>query len=189
MRQIVGIFSDKNSADSASELLFDAGYKQKKCQLYSLENIANDNSAYPFNNNKKVKETFKFLDNGDVTLKLAINGTIIGAIIVFLFSFLGAWLMVDDLSTRILISGTLWKCGAVIGAFVGIYWAYERGLTPEYNSYYLKNLQVGKILVAVQPKSPHASIVRGILIESGALEVRDLRSTMEVNKKVLSIST
>ena len=187
MKQIVGIFSDKISAESACNLLSGADYKLGKYNFYSLD----DSYAFKESKNEKKedgKNTVKFLDNGDVTLKLAVKGTIIGAGLFFIVSFFWAWLMFDDISTRVLISSTVWKCGAVIGAFVGIYWAYERGLTPEYNSYYLQNLKLGKILVAVQPKHSHANVVRGILIESGAQEVRDLKATMEISLQVAKSS-
>ena len=74
---------------------------------------------------------------------------------------------------------SVWKFGAAFGAWLGIMYGGERGLDQDTAEDYEAHLAAGRWVVAADVRRRDRQSARGALVESGALEARDVRGTFE----------
>jgi hypothetical protein len=86
-------------------------------------------------------------------------------------------------NVKVFMGSTVWKLGAAFGAWIGAMSAGERGLDSERAEDYEEELINGRRLLSVNVASRDRRFARGAILESGALEVRDLVGTFEVKVK------
>ena len=75
------------------------------------------------------------------------------------------------------VSGSLGS--AAKGAMIGVLLGQDRGLEPEVAHRYETHVRDGRLLLAARVRRRDLPHVRGILLESGAQEVRDVEGTVE----------
>ena len=85
-------------------------------------------------------------------------------------------------SLRLLVASTVWKLGTVVGGFVGTAVALERGVDADALRRYEEHLARGDLVVAARVSPRGVRNARGIFIESGALEVRDVSGSFAVQQ-------
>ena len=82
-----------------------------------------------------------------------------------------------DLNVKVLLAATVWKFGAAFGSWIGAMSAGEDGLDDEHAAEYEALLSAGYALIAVDVRTRHRPGIRGALLESGAMSLRDVRGT------------
>ena len=119
---------------------------------------------------------------GETMLRAAVKWGVLGSLIVEAPSLVAIFLFPLDLNVKILLAATVWKFGAVFGSWIGAMAATEEGLDDEIAAEYEHHLACGRSLVAVDIPSRLRPGVRGALIESGALGVRDVRGAFRLRR-------
>ena len=115
---------------------------------------------------------------GEMQLRMALRGALWGSIVGIVVSAVAAFILFEPASTRMLVFGVAWKLGTFIGVYVGMFIGAERGLPREVAGHYLEHLAHHRLVLVA--RSRHDAVnVRGILLESGAVEVRDVKGTFE----------
>jgi hypothetical protein len=167
MTTLVGVFEQERGAQSAREILTDADY--------NAEVLRRSHDPYD--------PPMHFKHRGEVMLRAAMKWGIIGALIVEL-PFLALLMVLPvDVNVKVFMGSTVWKLGAAFGAWIGAMSAGERGLDSERAEDYEEELINGRRLLSVNVASRDRRFARGAILESGALEVRDLVGTFEVKVK------
>ena len=111
-------------------------------------------------------------------LRAAIKWCVLGSLVVEIPTLIALLLVPLDINVKVLLGATLWKFGAGFGAWLGAMSAGEQGLDDERAAEYEGLLAEGYSLVAVDVPPRRRPGVRGALLESGALSLRDLRGTI-----------
>lgn len=81
---------------------------------------------------------------------------------------------------QLFLGSTAWKLGAVVGGFAGAAAHVGDGVGPDAIRGYETSLAEGKLVLAAHVRAFGGPNARGILIESGALELRDIKGTLQV---------
>ena len=106
-------------------------------------------------------------------------GAAAGALAVELPVLATVFLLPIGFNIQVFLAATLWKMGVVLGAMVGVLLGQEHGLEPEVARLYETHLREGRLVLAVRVRRRDLPHARGILLESGAMEVRDEEGTFE----------
>jgi hypothetical protein len=166
MTMIVGTFEDDRSTLAAHALFADAGYRA----LLIMPSY--DEQSQP---------TF-FNQRGETVLRAALRWCIRGALIVEAPSIVVVIFLPVDLSVKLFLGATMWKFGAAFGGWFGAIAAGERGLDAEVAAEYELHLAEGRCLLSVDVRRSDRPFARGAMLESGAVEVRDVVGTFEVKR-------
>ena len=116
-------------------------------------------------------------DGGESMLRAAVKWGILGSLIVEVPSLIALLIFPMDLNVKVLLAATVWKFGAAFGSWIGAMSAGEDGLDDEHAAEYEALLAAGYALIAVDVRARHRPGIRGALLESGALSLRDVRGT------------
>lgn len=161
MTAVVGVFDDRAGAEAAERLLEDAGLGGRMSAAHPPA------GARP-----------RLARRGERMLRAAIKWCVWGSLIVEVPTLIALLLVPMDINVKVLLGATLWKFGAGFGAWLGAMSAGEQGLDDERAAEYEELLAEGYSLVAVDVRPRRRPGVRGALLESGALSLRDLRGTI-----------
>lgn len=161
MRTIVAIFEGTRGADAARNILRDAGYASV---------ILESPSDAPI----------EFRHRGELMMRAAVKWGIIAALAIEIPSLILLLMLPIDLNIKVLMGSMVWKFGAGFGAWIGAMSSADRGLDAERAEDYQSELAKGRCLLTVDVASSDRPSSRGALLESGAIEVRDLTGTFEL---------
>ena len=163
MTAIVGVFDDRSAAAAAKQLLEAVGFGEK---VDVTQALSADDSGMP-----------RLARRGETMLRSAIKWGIWGSLIIEIPSLIALLIFPLDVNVKILLAATVWKFGAAFGSWIGAMAVSEDGLDDETAADYEAHLADGRTLVAVDVRSRHRPGIRGVLLESGALSVRNVRGT------------
>lgn len=167
---MVGLFSDASAAWAAKRLLQDAGYPQEQLTLLApLDDDAPTLRQRP-----------------ECIFRSAVRWAIIGALAVELPVVLALLFLPVSAGIRIFMAASVWKVGGLIGAWIGVAMGQYHGLEPEVAQWYERYLRQRKVVLAVRAQPRSLRDARGMLLESGASEVRDVDGTVECKEQAIS---
>ena len=161
MTAVVGVFDRRDAAVAAELLLDEAGFGERISVACALP----DDVAGPP----------RLARRGETMLRAAVKWAILGSLIVELPSLVAIMLLPIDLNVKILLAATMWKFGAAFGSWLGAMAATDNGLDDEIADEYERHLALGRALIAVDVREGLRPGIRGALIESGALSIRNVR--------------
>lgn len=164
MSTLVGVFEQDRGALSARDILTDADYHATVLRR----------SRDPYD------PPTRFKHRGEVMLRAAVKWGIIGALIIEVPFLVLLFILPVDVNVKVFMASTVWKFGAAFGAWIGAMSAGERGLDAERAEDYEDELINGRRLLSVNVASRDRRFARGAILESGAVEVRDVVGTFEV---------
>ncbi len=174
MTAVVGIFDRREAAVAAEELLDGAGFGEQ----FGVTRASPDDYVTP-----------RLARRGETMLRAAIKWGILGSLIVEVPSVIAILAFPLDLNVKILLAATVWKFGAAFGSWIGAMAATERGLDDEVAAEYEYHLACGNSLIAVDVRDRLRPGIRGILIESGALSVRNVRGAFVLRRPPQPVKT
>ena len=163
MSTIVAIFEGERGADAARDILRDAGYTT----------VVLKSPHDPYD------APVEFRHRGELMLRAAVKWGLIASLAIEIPSLIVLLMLPIDLNVKVLMGSMVWKFGAGFGAWLGAASAAERGLDTERAEDYQRELAKGRRLLTVDVASSDRPSARGALLESGAIEVRDLTGTFE----------
>ena len=161
MTAVVGVFDDRAGALAAQTLLEDAGFAERMSVTHP------PSGAAPL-----------LTRRGERMLRAAVKWCVLGSLIVEVSTLIALLVVPMDINVKVLLGATLWKFGAGFGAWIGAMSAGEQGLDDERAAEYEELLAEGYSLVAVDVRPRRRPGVRGALLESGAVSLRDVRGTI-----------
>ena len=161
MTAVVGVFDDPAGARAAQALLEDAGLAERTSAAHP------PSGAPPM-----------LTRRGERMLRAAVKWCVVGSLIVEIPTLIALLVVPMDINVKVLLGATLWKFGAGFGAWLGAMSAGEQGLDDERAAEYEGLLAEGYSLVAVDVRPRRRPGARGVLIESGAVSLRDVRGTI-----------
>ena len=165
MTSIVGLFREGPGAEAAVSLLDKAGYGSGEVAVMGPAGATS--------------VTLPLLERGESMLRSGVRWAIAGALAVEI-PFVALFLVLPvDGAVKVLVLASSWKLGAAFGAWLGMMFGGERGLAQETAEDYRRHLDAGSWLVAVDVRRRDRSRARGAMLESGALEARDIPGTFE----------
>ncbi|MCY4581873.1 MAG: hypothetical protein OXE50_03590 [Chloroflexi bacterium] len=168
MTAVVGIFDNRTAAVAAEQLLEGAGFGDRTGITYVLPD---DGPAPP-----------RLKRRGESMLRAAVKWGILASLIIEVPSLIALLIVPMDLNVKILLAATVWKFGAAFGSWIGAMSAGEEGLDDEHAAEYEALLGAGYALIAVDVRTRHRPGIRGALLESGALSLRDVRGTFVLRR-------
>jgi hypothetical protein len=115
-----------------------------------------------------------------------VRWAIIGAVAVELPVVLALLFLPVSGGIRIFMAASVWKVGGLIGAWIGVAIGQYQGLEPEVAQRYERHLRQRKAVLAVRAGQRSLRDARGMLLESGASEARDVDGTVELKRQALS---
>ncbi len=169
MTSIVGLFPERSGADAARRLLGAAGYEGGEIAALSPPSgpPAVDSLTPPL------------LQRGESMLRTGVRWGIVGALAAEL-PFVALFLLVSvDSTIMVIMLASMWKLGAGFGGWLGVMYGGERGLDQDTAEDYESLLAAGRWVVAADVRRRDRLSARGAMVESGALEARDVRGTFE----------
>ena len=167
MSSVVGIFEDERGIIAARELLVASGYPDSGLAL--LKPV----SAHDY------RRTI-LRHRGEVMLRAAVRWGVIGALAVEIPSLIIVLMLPVDINVKVFMAATMWKFGAAFGSWIGAIAAGERGLDEELADEYELRLEHGFYVLGADVRRRDRPFARGAMLESGALEARDVVGTFEV---------
>ena len=168
MRQVVGTFAGRAALDAAERLFAGAGYTDQELTLLS-----------PPEHDEPVPA---LTHRGESMLRAAVRWGIIGALIVEVPSVIALLLLPVDINVKVLMAATVWKLGAAFGAWLGAAFATEKGLDEEVADAYEQQLGAGRWVLGADVRRRDRPFARGVMLESDAVDVRDVTGTFEVKR-------
>ena len=164
MTRIVGIFEDGQGTRAAQQLLAGAGYRP------GLVAPSPDEVAAPT----------LLKHRGEAMFKAALRWCILGSLIVEVPTLLILFALPVDMTVRVFMGATMWKFGAAFGGWIGLIMAEEQGLDSDLAAEYESHLSSGRSVLSADVRRGDRPFARGVMVESGAVDVRDVVGTFEV---------
>ena len=174
MTSIVGLFPERAGAEAARELLGAAGYEGTEVAVLAPPTALPTAGCV----------TPPLLQRGESMLRMGVRWGIVGALAAEL-PLVALFLVVSvDSTAMVLMLATFWKFGGAFGAWIGAMYGSERGLDQDIAEDYEELLTAGRWIVAADVRRRDRFSARGAMVESGALEARDIRGTLEAKPTV-----
>lgn len=178
LNRAVAVFDDSGSASAAVSLIGETLARMDQVVVLQPASVQPHSLAH----------------RGESMLKGAIRWGIWGSVIFELPLTLAILVAPVDINVKVLVAATVWKFGAGFGAWFGAMAAQEEGLHSDDAARYETLCSERKWIVAVPLKRRTAPSIRGILIESGAVEIRELRGSFRIkhenikNRRLLRVA-
>jgi hypothetical protein len=160
---VAGLFPDRGSVRAAQTLFRGAGYPPE--HLLLLASV--DDDVAPL------------CQRQECIFRSAVRWAIIGALALEIPVVAAILLMDVSPGIRIFLAASIWKVGGLIGAWIGLLAGQDHGLEPEVAQRYERHMARGRVVLAVRVPRRDLPGARGIMLESGALEARDVEGTFE----------
>ena len=171
-RSIAGLFPDHQTALRARRQFRDLGYQPERLLLLA----AVDGEHPPLR------------QRPECIFRWAVRWGIAGALVVEIPVLVALVFAPIDLGFRIFLAASVWKVGGLFGAWFGLLLGQDHGLEPEVAQRYERHLAQGRAVLAVRTPRRGMPGARGMLLESGALEARDLDGTFELKAPWRSVA-
>ena len=162
---VTGLFADAQGARSAHEILREMTRWPGDVMLMSPDGLP------------LTAPTFKH--RPECLLRWALWGALVGALLVEVPGLITVLLAPIDVNVKVLLASTIWKFGAFLGATVGMLLGQEHGLEPETAERYERHLAQGGLVMAAAVRDRDLPQARGVLLESGASDVRGAQGSFE----------
>ena len=189
-KQIAAVFREEEGALEATQMLHEAGYASSDVGVFSREGL-----RYP-HLSLVATPVFveRFVKRPEKALGRALQGAIVGALVVGGASLIWIFLAFDHWAMQLFLASTMWKFGVFAGAFIGGVIGAQMGLEDRLADRFNRHLALGHILLRARVEAANAPEARGILIESGALSVHDVEGSFigqgaEKTPRPLSVNT
>ena len=169
-KTIAGVFREEEGAMEAAQMLSDAGHAPSNVGVFSSQGL-----GYP-HLSLVATPLFveRFVKRPEKALGRALQGAIIGALLVGGLSLIWIFLAFDDWGMQLFLANAMWKFGVLVGAFIGGVIGAQIGLEDAVADRFNRHLAQGHILLAARVANEKAPEARGMLLESGALSVQDV---------------
>lgn len=168
---LIAAFNSESLLAEAAGLLREAGYKRSEVRIVSRNVIRTPAIA----GSVKLTKTNRLTDTPAALLRYALTGALIGSFLTEIPIVM--WLAIakmESVGMQVVIAVGVWKLGATLGGLFGLMYGQDHGIDPDVATEYDPYLRKGDYLVLINVRRERASKGRGILIESGATQVRDL---------------
>ena len=172
---VTGLFSERPHAGGARRLLVEAGCRSESLALFG----GMEDGAPSVTGLLRPTPVQALRRRPEAIFRTAVRGAIIGALAVELPVALGVFLLSVDASVQVFLASTVWKIGVVLGGLLGVLLGQVQGLESDMAQRYENNLREGFWLLVAHVSGRQLPQVRGVLLESGALEVREGEGTFE----------
>jgi hypothetical protein len=166
MSKLVAVFNDRRTAKIACGLLTGKGCEDGHLALLEP---SDDDGPRP-----------ALRHRGEAMAREAVRWGILGALIVEVPFVVLLTVLTLDVNIRVFMAATVWKIGAAFGAWLGSMAAQETGLDAEVAEYYEDHLRDGRWVLCVNVPRKMKPGARGVMIESDAIEVRDVVGSLEI---------
>ncbi len=168
MSRVVGVFNDRRTAKLACELLTESGCEDQHLTL--LEPVDDELFA--------PRPVLKH--RTEAMIRRAVRWGVIGALIVETPVVVALMVLPVDVNARVFMAVTVWKIGAALGAWLGSMAAQDEGLEPEIAEVYEAHLREGRWVLSASVSDKQKPGARGVMLESDAIEVRDVIGSFEL---------
>ena len=172
-QQIVGLFQHEGSAVEAAQILSVYG-----CKLTAID-LVSQRSAVPPDSPGIFRTVYArhLLEQPDAMWPCAFRWGVAGSVLVEISVLIWVLLAFDSWGIQVFLASTIWKLGGILGGMLGAMVGAFRGLRSEIARSYIMHLEHGSLALVVRIKNLDAPFARGVLIESGAYDIRNVEGS------------
>ena len=173
--QIVGLFHREGSVYEAAEMLQAAGYTASDLDLVTKEDKHRHDLPSAF---RPVHLGLgRLMQRPEGMWPSGLRWALIGSVAVEVPVLIWVLLAFDSWAIQVFLGSTLWKFGTLFGGILGAIAGADRGLEANVARRYEEQLGHGALALAARVHHRDARLARGILIESGAFDVRNVEGS------------
>ena len=183
--QVAGLFQREEGAVEAVEMLHAAGYASSDLDLVSKEPPRNVDLP----SLTRHVHLGRLMQTPEGTWPCALRGALIGSLAIEVPVLICVLLAFDSWAIQVFLASTLWKIGALFGGLLGAVVGSHRGLEGAVAHRYEKYLDLGAIALAARVEHLDAPQARGIFIESGAFDIRNVEGQFIAKDMAASAQT
>ena len=183
---VVGVFDSERLALAAVRALGRAGLGRDRLSLVSCDSI----DSGELSTRTRILRGSLLEGRDEGLIRPMLWGALWGSLVVEVPVLFWLLFVVDAATAeqwgmtlgglQLFLGSTAWKLGAVVGGFTGAAAHMGDGVGPDAIRGYEASLAEGKLVLAAHVRAFGGRNARGILIESGALELRDVKGTFQV---------
>ena len=174
MSKVIGVFNDRRTAKEACALLTEKGCQDRHLTLLALREGASQANLR---------------HRGEAMVRGAVRWGVIGALAVEIPFVVALIVLPLDVNVRVFMAVTVWKLGAAFGAWLGSMAAQEQGLDAEVAELYEDHLREGRWVLSASVSRKQKPGARGAMIESDAIEVRDVTGSFDLKPSSMPQAT
>ena len=176
--QVVGLFKEAGSAVEAARLIRAAGYGVRDVDM-----VSRDVSAEPcLEAEERCLGPGRLMERPDGTWPCALRWALVGSCIVEVPVLIWVLLAFDSWGIQVLLAVSLWKFGTLFEGLLGAIVGSDQGLESDVARAYESHLVHGNLVLAARVAHADAPQARGVMIESGAYDVRNVSGRFIVTK-------
>ena len=168
--QVVGLFQREESVVEAAQMLHGGGYGFSDLDLVSKEAVHDSALSALL---LQVRPG-RLMERPEGMWPCALWWASIGSCVMEVPVLICVLVVFDSWAIQLLLRSTLWKFGALFGGIFGAIVGSDRGLEANAAHRYEKHLAHGSIVLAARVHHNDAPHARGIFIESGAFDIRNV---------------
>ena len=168
--QVVGLFQREKSVAEAAQMLHTAGYFSSDLDLVSKEELR-DLSLLSLVRHVHLE---RLMERPEGMWPSGLRWALIGSCLVEVPVLIWVLLAFDSWAVQVFLASILWKFGALFGGMLGAIAGADRGVESQVARRYEECLASGVIALAARVGHRDAPHTRGIFIESGAFDVRNV---------------
>ncbi len=176
--QIVGLFVREGGVVEAARMLHAAGCSSSNLDLVSQGDLYRP-ELHPLLRHVRIGRLFQ---RPEGMWPSALRWGLIGSVLVEIPVLIWVLLAFESWGVQVLLAATLWKIGTMFGSILGAIAGKDQGLESRVARGYEANLAQGSLVLAARVNHWDAPHTRGILIESGAYDVRNVEGRFVVRR-------
>ena len=180
--QVVGLFTGEEGVVEASRMLHAAGYTHLDLDLVSEEEPRHPSLPSGFRH----VQLGRLMERPEGMWPCGLRWALIGSIVVEVPVLIWVLLAFDSWGVQVLLASTLWKFGTLFGGMLGAIVGADRGLEAPVAHRYHKHLAQGALALAARVDHRDAPQTRGMYIESGAFDIRNVEGTFTAKESRLA---
>ncbi|MBI4329171.1 MAG: hypothetical protein HY685_04830 [Chloroflexi bacterium] len=171
-QQVVGVFPSEWLAWEAAGTFSGAGYARRSLTLLAPTDVPQRPPAVA----RRV-QTVALMERAEAPLRAMLRWAVIGAVAVEVGVMLPVLVLVESAPVELFLGASVWKLGAFFGGFVGLFLGEGQGLEPRFLRHYEGQLALGASLLVARVRGRDLPWARGVMIEGGSSEVRNVEGT------------
>ncbi len=169
-QQIVGLFEREAGVLEAARMLRSAGYLASDLDVISQEAVVDIDPPGRF----RPILTSRLMQRPEGMWRCGLRWALIGTCVVEVPVLIWVLVAFDSWGIQVFLASTLWKLGTLFGGMLGAIVGAFRGLESDVAQRYDKSLSRGAVALVARVAQRDAPQTRGILIESGAYDIRNV---------------
>ncbi len=177
--QVVALFQKEEDITEAARMLHAAGHAPSDLDLVSKKAV-NDSHLLTLLRHVHLG---KLMERPEGMWPCALRWAIIGSVVVEVPVLIWVLLAFDSWGIQLFLGLTLWKFGTIFGGILGAIAGANRGLESGVVHRYEKHFSQGAFALAARVKHCDAPQARGIFMESGAYDIRNLEGDFRAKKE------